>query len=83
MENTRVFNIIRGYYVCATQQDKHFMPSKYRWVIGMRILDILTFDSRIPVTIPRQKSTIFNIPIVIDYSRPDTIRLWKDVTDEL
>ena len=59
-----------------------FEPTNYQWALGMNIIVDLSEGLQY-INHKYEPSTVFGIPVTINYANPTDITLWKNVTEEL
>lgn len=59
-----------------------FEPTNYQLVLGRNIIVDLSLALQY-INHKDEPSTVFDIPVTINYANPTDITLWKNVTEEL
>ena len=69
-----------GLYGKSLKHDKKFNEYNYEWHLGYSVVQTL-----IPMlyNICTECPTLYGIRVMIDYVNPTTIKLYKDITDDL
>lgn len=69
-----------GLYRLARERDNNFDVYNYEWHLGYNIVKKLNRESGFTSF---ERPTLYGINIVTDYMNPTTIKLYKDITNDL
>ena len=75
------FDLLRAIYHDAKKRDKHFDESNYRWSLGVEVINDIANRLQF-VNAKDVPMALFGIPGGRDYSNPQNVELWKNVTNE-
>jgi hypothetical protein len=74
------YKYMEHFYLAAKKLDiRDFEEKNYKWVIGDEIVRDLQKDTSFTFKTKDTPSTLFGIPVHIDYTDPDKIELWQSI----
>jgi hypothetical protein len=72
---------LRLLYLCAKQKEENHI-CEYRWTLGVKVIQDLDL-----VSVQRiwndEHMELFGIPVEIDFNNTETVKLWKNITNEV
>ena len=71
--------------VCRTERlGFSFKGEDYKWILGVKVLQAIEDNTYyIMSEFPNKRRLIFGIEVETDYSNPDNVQLWENITNKL
>lgn len=64
-----------------------FSSDDYKWILGAKVVHDLEMTQHLSYYMHAaeigEHSTLFGIPVEIDYYNPENVQLWENITDKI